>query len=149
MPVVQSTYSDTIPARFNGALRSTEPNVLISRTVEDAALTFGKSVTQGTEDKGVHPTTTGDTTAVGISVFDRGVDPATPDTYSVGDTARIIRFGVVTVTAGANVAAGETVYVVPATGAFTNVSTSNIAFAQGARFETTASSSALVDVRLG
>ena len=145
---VQTTYTETMPGRFKGAIRNTEPNVLISRTVETAAVSFGGTVVQSaTIDKAVHPVTTGDTVLLGIAVWDRGVDPATPDSYPVGSTARIMRQGVVTVTAGATVAAGDPVHVVVATGVYTN--TGAVTFLQGGRYETSGDSGDLVDVRLG
>lgn len=143
---VQTTYSSNISAGVIGAQATELPATIISRNVETAAgLAFGVAAAQGTADKGVIAFTTGGK-FVGItlrdeSAFGDGLFPQNSE-------ARIITKGDVWVTASVAVAAGDAVYLVAATGLFTNVSTSNVAI-PNARFDTTAAAGALAVVRLG
>lgn len=139
---VQTNYSEMQDALRAGFIYDQGPNELLSRIVEDAALKFGKPVTQGTADNAVHPTTTGDTAIFGISVLDQST---LDDEFAVGSNARIITSGPVAVVAAATVAAGDPVHVVVATGTFTN--TGGVAIA-GALYESSGVSGDLVKVRL-
>lgn len=138
----QTNYSDTQDALRAGLIFDLSPNVLLSRIVEGAALLFGKPVSQGATDGSVHPTTTGDTTVLGVSVRDQSV---LADQFAVGDSARIITEGPVAVEASVTVAAGDPVHVVVATGAFTNTGGVQIA---GALYESSGDAGDLVKVRL-
>lgn len=148
---VQSTYSENIRAAVPGQLVDTIPKTLLSRTVEDAGgLAFGIPVAQGAADKGIRAFTTGDTAAkfIGITVRERSV-AAEADQFKQYDSARVLTKGAVWVTASVAVVAGDAVYVVPATGLFTNVDTGNVLIA-GARFDTsTTAINQLAQVRLG
>lgn len=139
---VQTNYSEMQDALRAGFIYDMAPNELLSRTVEDAALAFGKPVTQGTADSAVHPTTTGDTTILGISALDQST---LDDEFAIGSSARIITSGPVAVEAAATVAAGDPVHVVVATGTFTNAGGVQIV---GATYESSGDSGDLVKVRL-
>ncbi|HCF5160787.1 TPA: DUF2190 family protein [Pseudomonas aeruginosa] len=151
MPAVQTTYSENIRPGLPGMIVDMIPKTLISRTVEaSAGLAFGIPVMQDTADKAGRAPTAGDTAAkfVGISVRDRSVK-AEANQYSQYESARVMTKGAVWVTASVQVAAGDPVYFVPATGVWTNVATSNVAV-PGARFDTsTTGANQLAQVRLG
>lgn len=140
---VQTTYNETLDAGRAGALVNTGEKVLVSKNVEDEALPFGRPVTQGTADNGVHLTTTGDTSVLGISVRDRS---ATTDQFAVNDSARVMLKGVIWVSPVVTVAAGDPVHVVAADGTFTNTGGITVS---GASYESSGASGALVKVRLG
>ncbi|MFU8299325.1 hypothetical protein ACNATC_19130 [Pseudomonas aeruginosa] len=151
MPAVQTTYSANIRPGLPGMIVDEVPKTLISRTVEAAGgLAFGIPVMQGTADKAGRAATAGDTAAdfVGISVRDRSVK-AEANAYSQYESARVMTKGAIWVTASVQVAAGDPVYFVPATGVWTNVATSNV-LVTGARFDTsTSGTNQLAQVRLG
>ncbi|HBN8624988.1 TPA: hypothetical protein ACKPG1_004887 [Pseudomonas aeruginosa] len=151
MPAVQTTYSANIRPGLPGMIVDEVPKTLISRTVEAAGgLAFGIPVMQGTADKAGRAPTTGDTAAkfVGISVRDRSVK-AEANQYSQYESARVMTEGAIWVTAAVQVAVGDPVYFVPASGAWTNVATDNVQVA-GARFDTsTTGTNQLAQVRLG
>ncbi len=151
MPTVQTTYSANIRPGLPGMIVDEVPKTLISRTVEaSAGLAFGIPVIQGTADKAGRAATTGDTAAdfVGISVRDRSVK-AEANQYSQYESARVMTEGAIWVTASVQVAAGDLVYFVPATGVWTNIATSNVQV-PNARFDTsTTGTNQLAQVRLG
>jgi len=144
MGTVQSTYADNIDAGYNGALVNTEPKVLISRAVEDSGgIDFGLAVMQGTNDKGC---VVGDgSDFLGVTVRDQSVDPANPDTFEYQANARIITKGVIWVLNSGGVAAGDPV-VLLADGA---LGTGSSPLVDGARWDTTASTGELTQLRLG
>lgn len=148
---VQSTYSENARAAVPGQLVDTIPKTLLSRTVEDAGgLAFGIPVAQGVADRGIRAFTIGDTAAkfIGITVRERSVD-ADYDQFAQYDSARVLTHGAIWVLASVAVAAGDPVYVVPATGLFTNVATGNVQL-PNARFDTsTTAINQLAQVRLG
>lgn len=156
---VQTNYSDTQPAAVAGAQATMLPASIISRTVEDAAIGFGKAVAQGTADKGCHAFGSGDTAVLGITLLDRSaagmsvsdgqVSGRTADSFGVGESARIITKGDVWVEASVAVNAGDPVYVIPATGAFAKTSDSSAVQISGARWDTSTSGAGLAVVRLG
>ena len=144
---VQTSYSENMRAGVAGQLAESIPATLISRTVETSGgLAFGVPVAQGTADRGVRLFTTGDTAAdfVGITVRDRSVNAGT-DRYALYDDARLMTKGSIWVTASVAVAAGDPVYIVPATAAFTNVATSNVLVA-GARWDTSTSTTGQIAI---
>lgn len=145
---VQTTYANTISAAYEGMIANEEPNVLISRTVEGAAIGFGLAVKQGSADDGVAAATAAADAYRGITVRDQSIEAGSPDAYPVGENATVMTKGVVWVTAGATVAAGEAVYMIAADGRFTNVSTSNLPI-PNAVFDSSGAADALVKVRLG
>jgi hypothetical protein len=152
MPI-QTSYTETMRAGVVGAIVNTEPNNLISRTVEGAAIGFGVPVAQGAGDKGARATAAGDTAArfVGVTVREHSVRPETPNSFAVGETARVMTRGVIWVTASIAVAAGDPVFVTVATGAFRNSATATAGAEiqiPNSRFDTSAAAGALVQLRL-
>lgn len=145
MPV-QTTYKENIDAGRAGQRVNTIPATMISRTVEEeAGLAFGVAVAQGSNDKGVIAFA-GSGTPFGISIRERSLDANTPDKFGQYDEARIMTQGAVYVEVGANVSAGDPVFVTSA-GAFTAVATDNTALA-GAVFDTSATTGNLAQVRM-
>ena len=148
---IQSSYSASIRAGLPGMIVDMIPKTLISRTVQAAAgLAFGVPVIQGTADKAGRAPAAGDTAAkfVGISVRDRSVK-AEGNAYSQYESARVMTKGAIWVNASVQVAVGDPVYFVPATGLWTNVATDNVLVA-GARFDTsTTGINQIAQVRLG
>lgn len=150
----QTTYSENQAQAVAGAIASTEPSTLISRTVEDAAgIGFGKIVQQGAGDNGcTADLDTSDidaTSFLGITVRERSTNPATPDKFAQYESARIMRKGVAWVQASLQVAAGDPVYVVRATGALHNASDAARVLIPNARWETSTSGAGLAKIRLG
>lgn len=149
---VQTTYNATQAAAVEGAQATMIPATIISRNVETAAgIGFGRAVAQGAADKGIVLLSATDSDFVGITLLDRSAagTPTNPDGFPQRSSARVMTKGDVWVVASVAVAAGDAVYVVPATGAFTNVSTSNTAV-PGARWDTsTTAAGQLAVVRLG
>lgn len=147
MPVVQSTYASGLSAAFAGMIANQEPTNIISRTLKLAAIGFGKVAVQGANADECRNPDAGQTKYLGITVRDQSVDPSSSDQYRINDTVAILTKGVVWVTAGANVAAGDAVYFVPATGVITNSSVGNTII-PNAKFDTGGNSGALVKLRL-
>jgi len=147
MGTVQSTYLDRAAVAYVGMIKNTEPNVLISRTVETAAIGFGVAVKQGVADHGVLKAD--DTADVyrGITVRDQSVDPAVADVYAVGENATIMTKGVVYVTLGATVAAGAAAYMIDADDTFTSSAGGNLAI-PNAVFDGSGVSGDIVPLRL-
>lgn len=145
---VQTDYPSTQPAAIAGAQATMVPATLISRNVETAAgIGFGKAVAQGATAKGCKAFATGDTAVVGITLLDRSAHIG--DLFAKGESARVMTKGDIWVVASVAVAAGDPVYVVPATGAFTKAATDNVLIAN-ARWDTsTTAAGQLAVVRLG
>lgn len=148
MPAVQTTYAATHAAGYAGMEAETESSGRrnLSRTVETAAIGFGKAVSQGAGDHGIVAFSSTATKFLGITVRDQSVDPKSPEAFRVGDTAAVKIEGAIYVVAAAPVAAGDPVYL-DATGNFTNVSAGNAAVPR-ATFRTSAAANALTIVRL-
>ena len=129
-----------------GAIANTENSNIISRTVEDAAgIAFGLAVAQGVNDKGCRIATTGDTDFVGITVLDRTAsDLQGNGKFSHYESARILEEGVIWVEVTEAVKAGDAAAVDLATGKFNKAG----AAMAGARFETSAASGGLAQLRL-
>lgn len=139
---VQTHYSATLGAGRPGAIADMQGATIVSRNAEVDAIGFGLPVAQGADDNGIHKAKSGDTAIFGISVRDRS---ATGDEYAVGDSVRVLRRGVIWVTAAAAVTAGDPVHVT-ADATFTN--TGGVAI-NGARYDSSGASGTLVKVRLG
>lgn len=153
---LQINYPDTQPAAIAGAPATMLPATEVSRTVESAAIAFGKAVEQGATDKSVKAFVGGK--YVGIAMLDRSASGLTvtagqvtgraTDAFGVGESARVRTKGDLWVTAAVAVAAADAVYLTAA-GAFTNVATDNTAI-PGARWDTsTTAAGQLAVVRLG
>lgn len=147
MPAIQSSVTERMRKAVAGQRATMIPATMISRTVESAAgIAFGVAAARGTSDNGCKVWETG-STFLGITIRERSINPDTQaDKFAQYETARIMTKGDVWVVAGAAVADGDPVYLVAATGAFTNVSSGNIAI--NAIFDSTAGNGALVKVRL-
>lgn len=153
----QTTYPDTQPAAVAGAQATMLPASIISRTVESAAVGFGRPVEQGTADKGCKLFDGG--TVLGITLLDRSasgqtvtngqVTAVTADSFGVGESARVIVKGDVWVVSTTGNVAGDPVYVRPSNGTFQNSSANSGVLIAGARWDTTAGAGALAVVRLG
>jgi hypothetical protein len=146
MPAIQTSYTATHAVAYEGQVADIGPNTIISRTVANAAMGFGKVAVQGTAAQSVRAPTTGVTNFVGITVRDQGTDPALPNQMRVGDTVNVLTYGAIWVLAGEAVAEGDPVYFVPTTGVLNKTASSNILVA-GARWDTAAASGALARLR--
>lgn len=152
MAAIQTTFTQNIRAGVPGAIVDMTPKSLVSRTVEaSAGLAFGIPVAQGTADKAGRAFTTGDTIAkfVGVSCLDRSTAAGT-NGYSQYESASVMRtIGCVWVTASVQVAAGDPVAIVAATGLWTNVTSGNLTV-PGARWDTsTTGANQIAQLRLG
>lgn len=142
----QTTYLSEQPAAYEGMIANTEPNVLISKIAEEA-IGFGKAVKQGAADNGVGVADNAADTVRGVSCRDMSQDPASVDQYAANDSVLVMTKGVIWVTAADGVAAGAAVFMVPASGKFTDTSTSNLPI-PNAIFETSGVADDLVKIRL-
>jgi hypothetical protein len=140
MPAIQTTYGTTIAPAYEGMVADSREQTILSLTVEGAGIGFGKAVMQGAADKTVKNSTAGGKLR-GVSVathfagFTAGLQ-GTKDTYDVGETIPVMTMGSLWVLASVAVAPGDPVYVVPASGVFTNVTTGNTLLSPAAIFET-------------
>lgn len=146
---VQTAYSDNMAAAYVGMIANTEPNVLISREVEaSGGIGFGVPVIQGTADDQCDEVAASTDTIVGITVRDQS---ATDDTFAEGDTALLMRRGVlwVTVTDAGGVSAGDDVWVKVSDGTFSNadVGTDGSIKINDARWDSSAANGALAKIR--
>ena len=141
MPAIQTNYNANIPAKKLGHIPEMTQADLISRTVETVAgIGFGLPVAQGAGDKGC--ILFAGSGFIGVTTRDRSV--LAGEQYARYESARILKKGPITVTASVAVVAGDPVYLTPA-GAFTNVSTSNVAI-PNSRFDTSASAGELANI---
>lgn len=138
-------YKAEQDAGIAGAIVNTENKNIISRTVEDAAgIAFGLAVAQGTNDKGIRAVTTGDADFVGITVLDRTAGDLINGKFVQYESARVLEEGVIWVEVTEAVKAGDAAAVDLATGKFNKAG----AAMAGARFETSAASGGLAQLRL-
>lgn len=154
---VQTNYDETQPVAVAGAQATMIPATLISRTVETAAIGFGKAVAQGTSDKGAIAFAGG--TVLGITVLDRSASGQTvedgqitgqvADQFGVGESARVMTKGDIWVVCATGCSAGDSVYVRPSNGDFQDSSANSAVQIVGARWDTSASAGGLAVVRLG
>lgn len=138
-------YKAEQDAGIAGAIVNTENKNIISRTVEDAAgIAFGLAVAQGVNDKGIRAVTTGDADFVGITVLDRTAGDLINGKFVQYESARVLEEGVIWVEVTEAVKAGDAAAVDLATGKFNKAG----AAMAGARFETSAASGGLAQLRL-
>lgn len=123
MPFVATSFPETGAKGYAGSIADGRPCTLISRSAE-AAVSFGGAVVESGTAKGgqARAITTGDTAVLGIAIRDQSV-PAGQNAYAAKDNMRVMTQGAVYLTAGATVVPGDPLYVVIASGVFTNVST--------------------------
>lgn len=145
---VQSSYPNTVPTGFAGMVVDGEVSNRISRTVEDAAgIAFGVACFRGAGGHGCTATPTANK-FMGVAIADAGQVPGlgeTADTIAQNKSLALLNEGVIWVSASVAVNQGDAAYVTPA-GAYTNVSTSNIALP--AHFDLTISAAGLVPLRV-
>lgn len=147
---VQSTYLTEMAPAFHGMIDSTEPNVLISRTVETTGgLAFGLPVIQGTADYEIDDIAASTDEIVGITVR---VNDQEANNYAAGESALLLRKGVmwITVTDAGGVSAGDPVWVLVSNGTFSNADAGSDGSIRldGARWETSAANGALAKIRV-
>lgn len=147
---VQTSYPAQMAAGFHGMIDSTEPNVLISRTVETTGgLAFGLPVIQGTADYEIDEIAASTDAIVGITVR---VNDQEADSYAAAESALVLRKGVmwVTVTDAGGVSAGDPVWVLVADGTFSNADagTDGSIRINDARWDTSAANGALAKIRV-
>ena len=147
MPYLENYRSDPQIA-LEGMIADTSLATIVSRTVQSAALGFGKPVKLGTADRTVKNVEAGDTAIYGISVRTQAAPAESVDTYPVGDTAAILLKGTIWVKVSVAVAPGDPVFVVVATGAFDKATAAGKVQIAGASYETTAAANGLARVRI-
>lgn len=98
----------------------------------------------------VNVTQTGTPRILGISVKDTSLPPSQSDAYIATDVVNIMTQGVIWVTngAGGTVTPGQPAFVVPSTGAITNVATAPNLRIPNAEFDSTALTTALAKLRI-
>jgi hypothetical protein len=134
-----------MPAYTLGQISRTGLQDTISRECEGSSgIGFGLAVIQGTGD---HQAKLGGAGVfLGITVKDVTLDSTRSDKYAQYDTMAIMTKGVIAVTAGEDVVAGDAVYRT-STGTLNKTSSANTLIA-GARWETTTANGAVGLVRL-
>lgn len=160
---LQTNYSETQVAGLPGARATMLRGDIISRTVETAAIAFGKAVSNGAADKGCKEFGGADTQAMilGIAIIDRSasgltvvngqVTGQTLDAFGVGESARILTVGSggdVWVTCASGCTAGDPVYVRPSNGDFQDSNANSAIQILGARYDTSAGAGEIAVVRL-
>lgn len=146
---VQTTYSTEMAAAFAGMIANTEPNNLISRTVEaSGGIGFAAPVIQGSNDNGCDEVSASTDVIIGITVRDQS---ATADTFAQYDSALLMERGVlwVTVTDAGGVSAGDAVWVKVSDGTFSNADagTDGSIKINDARWDSSAANGALAKIR--
>lgn len=143
MAPLQTTYPTTMAPFVKGMVPDMRsPAMDVSRTVEAAAgLGFGVAAAQGTADRQVKPWAAGGK-FIGVTLLDttrRG------EKYDQYDTANVRQLGPVVVQPSVSVVAGDSAYIVAASGLFTNVATGNTLVG---KFETSGAANSLVVLNL-
>lgn len=150
---VQDEYVEKIRPAVAGHIANTEPNRLISRSVEDVAgIGFGRVVKDGSADglcTGVL-TTLDEFNFLGITVRDRSVRVETPDMFAQRESARIMRSGVIWVAVAGAVQRGTDVTVNTTTGALSSTAVgAGQVLIPRARWDSTTTGAGLAKLRLG
>jgi hypothetical protein len=147
MAVLQSTFSEDIPYGFPGMEADGELSNIISRTLEGSTdAPFGAPLYRGSDDRGC--TLAVSANLYGFAIARKGL-PLTADRpadhFAPGDTIPIKERGKIWVNCSTGATDGAQVYVVTATGAITNSSSSATA-ATGWFFDETKSGAGLVRI---
>ncbi|WNW10120.1 hypothetical protein RRX38_02810 [Pseudomonas sp. DTU_2021_1001937_2_SI_NGA_ILE_001] len=148
---VQDTYSENMRAGVPGQIVDTIPKTMLSRTVEAAGgIGLGVPAARGALDKSCRPFAAGDTAArfIGITVRERSLQ-AEASTFKQYDSVRVMTKGTIWVSASVQVAAGDPVYIVPASGLFTNASAGNVQVPNAVFDTSTTAANQVAQVRLG
>ena len=146
MPI-QTTYSRYHAQALEGMVADQQSANFISRRAT-AAIGFGKVVLQGATDDACKAVDGSAARFVGVTVRDLSTGADSPDQFAANDAVRIIDEGTIWVIAGENVAAGDRAAYLTADGTFRKATTANTTAIDGARFDTTAASGALVKLKL-
>lgn len=155
MPNVQSTYTENMRVAVAGQRANMEPVDLISRNVEDVAgCGFGIVVQQGANDGGclvdLNTAAMDAYKFLGVTMRERGVNPETPNGWATGESALIMRKGVIWVTVDGAVTAGQDVTVTLATGKLgTKAVAAGIIAIPNARWDSSAADLGIAKLRLG
>lgn len=155
---IQDSYSETIRPAVAGQIANTEPKVLISRTIIDAAgVGFGKVVQEAATDGSKDGQCTADLNTaamnadkfLGITVRDRSVRVETPDKFAQYESCRIMRKGVIWVEVAGAVVAGTDVTVTLATGVLGSAAVAaGIVAIPNARWDSSTAGAGLAKLRL-
>lgn len=143
---MQSTYLTELATAYAGMIANEEPKFLVSRTVETAALGFGKAVKRGAADSGV-VATAGAAADIFLGITVREHDTVAQDVFSVKEDALIMTKGVIWVVAAGAVTQGGAVYVDSA-GKYTSTVGTNTPVPNGRFDSSTTAADQLVKVRL-
>lgn len=152
MPALQTSYTQYMRPAYAGMIADTSPQEIVTKFVQTSTgMPFGVVACQGTADNQVVVSAT--TIAfIGVSILDPArvptAVPSSPNQYQQGDLAAIMLRGTVWVLAGATIAAGQMAGYTPASGAWVLSTTSGATAIFNARYDTSASSGALVKLRL-
>lgn len=147
MPYTENYNTDPAVA-YEGMVADLGAAVIVSRTVQAAALGFGKAVKVGTLEHTVKNVEAGDTVVYGLSVRSQATPAGSPNAYPVGDTAAILLKGVIWVKVGIAVAKDDPVYVTVADGTFKKAAGAGNVLVADATYETAASLNGLARVRI-
>lgn len=146
MPI-QTTYSRYHGQAYEGMIADQQDANLLSRRAT-AAIGFGKVALQGAAVDAIKAADNTAALFIGVTVRDQSAGAGSPDQFAANDAVRIMDKGTIWVIAGENVAAGDRAGYLTATGAFMKATTSDVTAIDGARFDTTAASGALVKLKL-
>lgn len=143
---MQNAYATGLAPAVEGMIANQEPQVMISRTVETAAIGFGQLVVRGAADGGcIKAAGTAALISLGVTVRDHSV--VSGDVFAVKEDALIMNKGVIWVIAAVAVTQGQPAYYTPA-GRFTNVVGTNTPVIGGRFDSSTAGTDQLVMLRL-
>lgn len=146
MPI-QTTYSRYHGQAYEGMIADQQSANLLSKRA-DAAIGFGKVALQGAAADSIKAVGGGATLFIGVTVRDQSTGAGSPDQFAANDAVRIMDRGTIWVIAGENVAAGDRAAFLTADGSFKKATTADTTAIDGARFDTTAASGALVKLKL-
>lgn len=160
----QINYPSVQPVGVPGARATMLRGDRLSRTVETAAVPFGRLVSRGVADKSCKAFGGSETAAdmLGITLLDQAATGAsidsngyitgyTTDAFGVGESARILAIGSggdVWVRVAVAVEAGDPVFVRPSNGDFQKTNANSAVQIPGAVFDTSAAQNGLAVVRL-
>jgi hypothetical protein len=146
MPI-QTSYSRYHGQALEGMIADQQDTNLLSKRAT-AAIGFGKVALQGTAADAIKAVGGAATLFIGVTVRDQSTGAESPDEFKANDAVRVMDRGTIWVIAGENVAAGDRAAYLTATGAFMKATTADTTAIDGARFDSTAVSGALVKLKL-
>lgn len=126
MAIAQSEFSTFMGRAYDGQVSTTEVSEIMSRTVEDGLIQFGRAVVRGAGKRSCAPTTAATVAGdvIGFAVRNLAEPsasaPAIPASYETGypegHVASVIRRGSMYATCQGGASAGDPVHVIAATG---------------------------------